>query len=53
MGWVDRHLRQGPCRGFIIASEISEELSVAVSRVTGVQLAEYHPSFAIEPVEPT
>jgi len=53
MGWVDRHLCQGPCRGFIIASEISEELSVAVSRVTGVQLAEYHPSFAIEPVEPT
>ena len=53
MGWVDRHLCQGLCRGFIIASEISEELSVAVSRVTGVQLAEYHLSFAIEPDEPT
>ena len=48
MGWVDKHLGDGPCRGFIIASDISEELSIAVSRVTGVGLAEYHMSFTIE-----
>jgi endonuclease NucS-like protein len=53
MGWVDKHLGEGPCRGFIIASDITEELSIAVSRVTGVRLAEYHMSFAIEPIGPT
>jgi hypothetical protein len=52
MGWVDKHLGKGPCRGFIIASDITEELSIAVSRVTGVRLAEYHMSFAIEPIGP-
>lgn len=52
MGWVDKHLGEGPCRGFIIASDITEELSVAVSRVTGIKLAEYHMSFAIEPIGP-
>jgi hypothetical protein len=50
MGWVDQHLGNGPCRGYIIASEISEELSVAVARVPGVRLARYRMSFAIEPV---
>jgi len=52
MGWVDKHMGNGPCRGFIIASDITEELSIAVSRVTGVRLAEYHMSFAIELVGP-
>lgn len=50
MGWVDQHLGNGPCRGLIVASEITEELSVAVARVPGVQLAKYRMSFAIEPV---
>ena len=50
MGWVDQHLGNGPCRGIIIASEITEELSVAVAGVPGVQLARYRMSFAIEPV---
>lgn len=50
MGWVDQHLGNGPCRGLIIAREITEELSVAVARVPGVQLATYRMSFAIEPV---
>jgi hypothetical protein len=53
MGWVDQHLGNGPCRGIIIASEITEELSVAVARVPGVQLARYRMSFAIEPVGAT
>ncbi len=50
MGWVDKHLGGGPCRGFIIAKDIGEELSVAVSRVSGVSLAKYRMSFAIEPI---
>jgi len=50
MGWVDQHLGNGPCRGFIIASEITEDLSIAVARVPGVSLAKYRMSFAIEPV---
>jgi Endonuclease NucS len=50
MGWVDKHLGGGPCRGFIIANEIDEELSIAVSRVAGVSLAKYRMSFAIEQV---
>lgn len=49
MGWVDQHMG-APCRGFIIANEITEDLSVAVSRVPGVSLARYRMSFAIEPV---
>jgi hypothetical protein len=53
MGWVDRHLGNGPCRGFIIANDISEELSVAVARVPGVSLAKYRMSFAIESLGPT
>ncbi|HEY0014986.1 MAG TPA: endonuclease NucS domain-containing protein [Longimicrobium sp.] len=50
MGWIDQHLGQGPCRGYIIASEITDELAIAVSRVPGVSLAKYRMSFAIEPV---
>jgi endonuclease NucS-like protein len=50
MGWVDQHLKNGPCRGFIIASEMTEDLAVAVARVPGVSLAKYRMSFAIEPV---
>jgi hypothetical protein len=50
MGWVDQHMGQAPCRGFIIANEITDDLSVAVSRVPGVSLARYRMSFAIEPV---
>ncbi len=52
MGWVDQNLGKGPCRGIIIASEITEELSVAVSRVPGVSLARYKMNFSIEPIEP-
>lgn len=50
MGWVDQHLGHGPCRGYIIASEITDELAVAVSRVPAVRLAKYRMSFGIEPV---
>jgi len=50
MGWIDQHMGEAPCRGFIIASEITEDLSVAVARVPGVSLAKYRMSFSIEPV---
>ena len=50
MGWVDKHLGEGPCRGLIVANEIDEQLSIAVSRVAGVSLAKYRMSFAIERV---
>jgi len=50
MGWVDQHLGNGPCRGIIIASEITEDLTIAVARVPGVSLARYRMSFAIEQV---
>jgi len=48
MGWVDQHLGNAPCRGFIIASEITEDLTIAVARVPGVSLAKYRMNFAIE-----
>lgn len=51
MGWVDQNLGNGPCRGIIIASEITEELTVAASRVPGVSLARYKMTFSIEPLE--
>ncbi len=50
MGWVDQHLGNGPCRGYIIASEISEELAIAVARVPWVSLAKYRMSFSIDAV---
>lgn len=49
MGWIDSHLKKGPCRGIIIASEISEELAIAVSRVSGVALFRYKMNFSVEP----
>ena len=49
MAWIDRHLKKPPCRGIIIASEISEELATAVSRVSGVMLFRYKMNFSVEP----
>jgi RecB family endonuclease NucS len=51
MSWIDSNLGNGPCRGLIIASEIDEDLRVAIRRAPLVQLAEYSLSFAIKPVE--
>ncbi len=50
MGWVDRELGNGPCRGYIIANKIPEDLRLAVSRAPGVKLAEYKLDFAVKPV---
>lgn len=50
MGWVDQNLGHSPCRGMVIANEISEPLEVAVSRAPGVALYQYKMSFSLEPV---
>jgi hypothetical protein len=50
MGWVDQHLGHSPCRGFIIGSDVADELAVAVARVPGVSLAKYRMNFAIETI---
>jgi len=48
MGWVDRNLGKGQCRGIILANEISDELAIAVSRVSGVTLFKYKMNFSVE-----
>lgn len=50
MGWVDANLSKSPCRGIVIANEISNELSTAVSRAPGVKLYIYKMSFSVEAV---
>ncbi|MCX6543508.1 MAG: endonuclease NucS [Acidobacteria bacterium] len=50
MAWVDAHLGNGPCRGLIIAKEISPDLTLAVQRATGVSLFNYRLSMSIAPV---
>jgi hypothetical protein len=49
MSWVDDKLGNAPCRGLIIANEITDELKLAVRRAPGVSLAGYKMSFAVEP----
>jgi hypothetical protein len=51
MSWVDQNLGSAPCRGVIIASEISDDLRVAISRVPGVSLARYRMSFSVDHLE--
>ena len=48
MGWVDKHLGKGPCRGIIVAKEISDDLIVAAQRVKGVSLYRYKLSFSVK-----
>jgi hypothetical protein len=50
MGVIDEHLGNGPCRGMIIASQITPDLIVAASRVRGVTLGRYKMTFVIEPL---
>ena len=51
MGWVYKNLGKGPCRGVIIANEITEDLVTAVSRVPGVALYRYRMNFAVKKVQ--
>ena len=50
MGWVDKHLSKTPCRGMIIAKDISEDLILAVQRANGVSLHRYTLSVSVEQV---
>jgi hypothetical protein len=50
MGWVDKHLGNGPCRGIIVAKEISDDLILATQRVKGVSLYRYKLDVSVEQV---
>lgn len=50
MGWVDKNLAKTPCRGFIIAKDIPDDLVLAVQRVSGVSLWRYSLSVTVEAV---
>lgn len=53
MGWVDENLGSAPCRGVIVASDITTELATAVRRVPGVTLFKYRISLSVERVNPS
>lgn len=49
MAWVDKHLGNGPCRGIIVAKEISDDLVLAIERVKGtVSLYRYKLNVSVE-----
>src|SRR5262249_2401346 len=50
MGWVDKHLGNGPCRGIIVAKDITDDLILAVQRAPGVSLYRYKLSVSVEQV---
>ncbi len=51
MGWVEKNIADGKrVRGIIVASEISEDLRLAASRIPDVKLMEYEISFKLKPV---
>lgn len=50
MGWVDKNLGKEPCRGIIVAKEISDDLILAVQRVKDVSLYRYKLSVSVEQV---
>jgi RecB family endonuclease NucS len=52
MGWVDKNLGKGSCRGMIIAKEIPDDLVLAVKRAPGVSVFRYHLSVSVELVSP-
>ncbi len=52
MGWVDKNLGKGPCRGMIVARDIPDDLMLAAERVPGVSLFRYRLSVSVEPVLP-
>ena len=51
MGWVEKNMAEGILvRGIIVGSEISQDLILATSRVSDVQLFEYEISFGLKEV---
>jgi hypothetical protein len=52
MGWVDKHLGNGSCRGVIIAKDIPDDLVLAIQRVPDVSLYRYTLAVSVELVAP-
>lgn len=51
MAWIRKNLAaEKKVRGFIVASEITEDLKLASSQIPDVKLVEYEISFSIKPV---
>jgi hypothetical protein len=51
MGWIEKNLADGKnVRGIIVASDISENLRLAASRIPDVKLLQYEISFSLKPV---
>ena len=50
MGWVDEHLGSKPCRGMIIAEDITDALITAARRVPGISLFHYRVAMSVQPV---
>jgi endonuclease len=52
MGWVQQNIAGDKrVRGIIVASEITEDLKLAASRLSDIKLVEYEISFRLKPVE--
>lgn len=53
MAWIEQNLANGKkVRGVIVASDITDDLKLASSRVAGVQLWQYELAFKLQPVTP-
>ena len=51
MSWVDQNMETSkPVRGIIVAKEITNDLKLAASRISGVRLIEYEIEFKLRPV---
>ena len=50
MAWVDKNLGNGPCRGIVVAKDITDELVLATQRTPGVSLYRYTLSVSLERV---
>ena len=51
MSWVEQNMETSkPVRGIIVAKEITNDLKLAASRISGVRLIEYEIEFKLRPV---
>jgi endonuclease len=51
MSWVEQNMETSkPVRGVIVAKEITDDLKLAASRISGVRLIEYEIEFKLRPV---
>jgi hypothetical protein len=49
MGWVEQYMETSqPVHGIIVAKQITSDLKLAASRLTGVRLIEYEISFKLQ-----